>query len=268
MLAEARARKNFTIPEVAQQLKLSVSQIEALEADAYARLPGAVFVRGFVRNYARLLELDSELLIAALDFPQQHVTLGAALPHSSSSPFAEHYLSRRSRYTAVLLLLVGALALYVFLAAEPKVVVTVQPPLASAPAITPASTLTPAAALPVMTPVTVSAATPASSPVPANSPAPTAGGERSAAVVTVRPSPGMTEVRFTFTADSWIEVRDRSNRILLSQRNRAGTEQQLQGQPPLSLVVGNAHGVRLTYQGAPVDLAPHIRAEVARFTLE
>ncbi len=59
-LAAAREALNLSVAEVARQLKLSVSQIEALEAGAYEKLPGPVFVRGFIRNYARLLRLDPE----------------------------------------------------------------------------------------------------------------------------------------------------------------------------------------------------------------
>lgn len=275
MLAEARARKNLTIPEVAQQLKLSTSQIEALEADAYARLPGTVFVRGFVRNYARLVDLDSEALIAALDLPHQPMTASVAVPRSSNIPFPDRYSTRWLRYAAALLLLVGVLVLYVFLTDEREIVVVAHAPLASAPEVTPV------AAPPVVTPITTPAAPSASPPAPetitplqvtvsAPAPAPvTVAKERyDAADATVRPSSGTAEVHFTFTTDSWVEVRDRNNRILLSQLNRAGTEQRLQGRAPLSLVVGNAHGVRLTYKGTPFDLAPHIRVEVARLTLE
>ena len=71
-----------------------------------------------------------------------------------------------------------------------------------------------------------------------------------------------------FEIPSWVEVRDRNDRVLFSQLNPPGTEQQVQGRLPLSVVVGNARGVRLTYNGQPFDLAPHTRVEVARFTLE
>jgi cytoskeleton protein RodZ len=37
--------------------------------------------------------------------------------------------------------------------------------------------------------------------------------------------------------------------------------------PPFAVVVGNAQGVRLTYDGKPVDLAPHTRIDVARLVL-
>ena len=56
MLRAAREAKGWKVEQVASQLKLSRRQIEALEADAFADLPGLTFVRGFVRNYARVLE--------------------------------------------------------------------------------------------------------------------------------------------------------------------------------------------------------------------
>jgi cytoskeleton protein RodZ len=71
-----------------------------------------------------------------------------------------------------------------------------------------------------------------------------------------------------FERQSWVEVRDRNDRVLFSQLNPAGAVQTVQGTPPLSLVIGNAAGVRLTYKGKAVDLAPHTKTDVARLTLE
>lgn len=62
-LAVAREAKGLATAEVASKLRLGVRQIEALEADAYDQLPGEVFVRGFIRNYAKLLDLDPEELL-------------------------------------------------------------------------------------------------------------------------------------------------------------------------------------------------------------
>ena len=50
--------------EVADALNLPVHVIEALEADDYERLPPTVFTRGYLRSYARLLELSPESLLA------------------------------------------------------------------------------------------------------------------------------------------------------------------------------------------------------------
>jgi cytoskeleton protein RodZ len=66
-LAAAREAKGMATAEVAAKLRLGVRQIEALEADAYDQLPGEVFVRGFIRNYAKLLDLDPEALLPTQD---------------------------------------------------------------------------------------------------------------------------------------------------------------------------------------------------------
>jgi cytoskeleton protein RodZ len=56
--------------------------------------------------------------------------------------------------------------------------------------------------------------------------------------------------------------------MLLSQLNPAGSEQAVEGRPPFSLVIGNAQYVRLSYEDREIDLTPHVKVEVARFTLE
>jgi cytoskeleton protein RodZ len=65
-----------------------------------------------------------------------------------------------------------------------------------------------------------------------------------------------------------VEIRDSSDRTIFSQLNLAGTTRRVSGVPPLSIVVGNAHGVKMTYGGKPVDLARHTKIDVARLTLE
>ena len=59
LLRSAREAAGLSLDAVAQQLKLAPRQVRALEESDFAKLPGRTFVRGFVRNYARLLRLDS-----------------------------------------------------------------------------------------------------------------------------------------------------------------------------------------------------------------
>lgn len=60
----ARQAKGMTQADIASQLHLSSAIIDALETDEHERLPGPVFVRGYMRNYARLLGLDENEVIA------------------------------------------------------------------------------------------------------------------------------------------------------------------------------------------------------------
>jgi cytoskeleton protein RodZ len=49
--------------------------------------------------------------------------------------------------------------------------------------------------------------------------------------------------------------------------NPGGTTQAVSGTPPFEIVIGNASDVRATFRGQRVDLVPHTRQNVARFTL-
>src|SRR5664279_6294980 len=65
-LAAARAELKLSVADVSQQIKYGVKQIAAIEADDYAKLPGTTFVRGMIRSYAKLLQIDSAPLLAEL----------------------------------------------------------------------------------------------------------------------------------------------------------------------------------------------------------
>src|SRR5688572_533071 len=66
LLASERERQNLSRADVAQRLHMSAWQVEALEGGDYARLPKGPFLRGFVRNYTKLLGLNSEAALDAL----------------------------------------------------------------------------------------------------------------------------------------------------------------------------------------------------------
>lgn len=63
----ARQAKGLTQQDVAAQLHLSSSIIQALEDDDHDRLPGPVFIRGYLRNYARMLDLEDKAVTGAYD---------------------------------------------------------------------------------------------------------------------------------------------------------------------------------------------------------
>ena len=65
-LAAARAERNLSVADISQQIKYGVKQIAAIEADDYAKLPGTTFVRGMIRGYAKLVQLDPQPLLAEL----------------------------------------------------------------------------------------------------------------------------------------------------------------------------------------------------------
>lgn len=62
LLSQARKQKGLSVGEVAERLKLPARQIEAMESGSYKGLPEAVFIKGFLSSYARLLEVDEKEL--------------------------------------------------------------------------------------------------------------------------------------------------------------------------------------------------------------
>lgn len=86
----ARESQHMSVADVAHHLKLSPSQVEALEADQHDKLPGAVFVRGFIRNYARLLGIDAAPLLAPVETRKVAVPPPTdTVPASQNIPFPE-----------------------------------------------------------------------------------------------------------------------------------------------------------------------------------
>lgn len=63
VLADARKEKNLTIWQVAAQIHIRQQYLVDLEEGRLYDLPGRVYILGFIRTYARLLELDGEELV-------------------------------------------------------------------------------------------------------------------------------------------------------------------------------------------------------------
>ncbi|HEY1218538.1 MAG: RodZ domain-containing protein [Bryobacteraceae bacterium] len=59
-LRQERLRRKVQLQEVSEELKISSRMLEAIEADEYDKLPGGVFAKSFVRQYAGVLGLDEQ----------------------------------------------------------------------------------------------------------------------------------------------------------------------------------------------------------------
>lgn len=63
-LRRERVRRDLELQQISQELKISARFLDALEREAFDELPGAIFVKSFVRQYARFLGLDEDELAA------------------------------------------------------------------------------------------------------------------------------------------------------------------------------------------------------------
>jgi len=252
MLARARAQRKMGVAEVAERLKYAQRQIEALEADDFGSLPGLTIIRGMIRGYAKLLDVDPAPILGALD--RRNIPSQATVDlRTQRIPFPEGNGRATWVYGALsIVVLVAVVAvLYEWQFVEP----------APAPAQAPASPPAPAPAPAAVIPPQPAAAAP-QEPAPAEQPAPA---QASAPAETQE---GQKRVRLEFQNESWVEIKDRQGNTLMSQLNPAGSQKTVEGAPPLSVVIGNASNVRVTYDGAVFDLKPYTKVDVARFTLE
>jgi len=258
-LASARAALGLSIADIAQQLKFAARQIEAMEQGRFEDLPSGTFARGMVRSYARLLKLDAEQLVGRMA-ARVSVPDNAEAVASIRRPIPITDNSRRANliYAALSLAILGVSAAVVIQWQRERVNAA---RLSFVPAARMAEVPAQPQRLAAARPVDLNGSNPAAAP----------GVEAGPPPALPKPSPLAPDERrivLKFDGNSWVEIRGRDGKILLSQLNPAGSERTVEGRPPFSLIIGNAQYVRLSYEDRQIDLAPHVKVEVARLTLE
>lgn len=266
-LRAGREAKGMSAADVAAALKLSPRQIEALETGNWAALPGHAFVRGFVRNYARVAQLNTEELLADLDAPAAPPPC-LDVPQNATAVMPQVGMAQKRDYAAVLAgLVLVAIAVVAYYVVPPDLwqAKPVEAPLAASAA--PAPLFPPggqaqidADAAPNQGTAAPEAASPVAAPVPA--------GDASLSEAPASAAAAAAALKLKFAQPSWVEIRDRSGQIIFSQLNPAGSERAVDGQPPFALVVGNAAHVTVSYKGREVELQPRSKDDVARITVE
>jgi len=268
-LKSAREARGLSVSEVAQQLKFAPRQLEALEQERFDLLPGGTFVRGMVRSYARLLKLPVEPLLESIAgrFAAPDAN-NLAARYSQPVPFSDN--ARRSTFVYLGLSL-GVLALGGGVAYQwyhehnaPKVAA------AKRPAAKPTAV---ASVAPKAQPKTIDEAAEAqvtaklAPPPPKQMVVDKPAVEKVASTSIAKVATGVHRLVIRCEEEAWIEVKDANERMLVSSLNPKGAERVVQSRGPLTLVIGNAQHVRITHNDRPVDLAPHTKLAIARFTL-
>ena len=116
VLREAREHLGLSVADVANQIKFAPRQIEAIEAGDYQQLPEEAFLRGFIRSYAKILQLDAQKLLAALPNAKT-ATMELTIPPSVGVPFpSANSLLRQNiillAAAAVIAVIAGGIALW------------------------------------------------------------------------------------------------------------------------------------------------------------
>lgn len=305
-LREARVALGLSQADVCRQLHLEPKIVTALEADDYKKLPPPTFVSGYLRNYARLVNLPVEVVMAdyeRLGFATQPpVRLG-----TTANKKPEHKSDKAVRITSYLIALAVIVALVAWWqyqeSSEPQQQITApdsaellspeipselpaqplvpQPPDAISPSGVEGGAVQPLPVAPEAAgqalPSQPGDAPAAPSPSPQSS-AGTAGAQSDMARAPVPAVPAQSTqppsasldratVQLRFDTDSWVEINDANGKRLFYAMGKAGEVKSLKGPAPFDVVLGHAPGVKIEYNGVPFDQKPYTRGEVAAFTL-
>ncbi|HEC13341.1 MAG TPA: DUF4115 domain-containing protein [Acidiferrobacteraceae bacterium] len=285
---KARTELGMSVEDVASELRLSPRQISALEQDDYQALPGPTYVRGYLRNYARLVGLSETEVM-----PKTKTSPAPAKDDKASnevSPQAQHEVKSSDRHVKLFSyllagVLVGMLIVWWQGREESKLAtldggaeVSLEATAKNDSTDMGVEPQTPEPEIPKVTGTTVSKTIPADAVVTPSSEilspqdgagenvVPTLISPASVDSTTVLP-PGYARLRLEYTQDCWTDIRDAEQKRLVYDTIPAGTSLIVDGKPPLQLFFGNAAGVKLYYNGKPVDLTPYVRREFARLEL-
>lgn len=296
-LRQAREAHGLTREQVAADLHLKLSLVAALEQDRFEDLPGQVFVTGYLRNYARLLGLDSEPLIQAYravhrptESPVRRRVTGASRRQIGSGHLIIRLISATLAIGIVTLLLLWwqnshiPIGFHETAEIQDEATLTISDRamdddvlIGPAPAIDDGLLTSPAPASPIPDELvesrlesdSLAAATVDEEP---RAPAPDETAldqDRMNRAAPIEPSEATTSrVELAFDGPCWVDIRDATREFKLFGEMAKGDHRVLEGTPPWSMIIGNAAAVTIRIDGEPFDLASRARGNVARFTLD
>lgn len=253
LVRQARERAGLAPDELAGQIKLAKSTLDALERDDFAALSEPVYVRGYYRKIAKVLPVSESELLAAYNACAASARDGAAKarPAAQRIPLAggvDVGTMRRPHGQGIgLAVAVVVVAGLLFLLADKNSPYRATKPPLAAPAAAP----TPAAETSrAVAEAPVSAATPSAAAEPA-------------------PGAAANQLVLEFSESSFVRVEDSRNKTLAIGLVRGGERQALDGTPPYSVFLGNAKNVKVFFNGQPMDFSAHINSQndTARFTV-
>ncbi len=251
----AREKARSSLESVAQQLKLPVAVIEAIEREDWARLGAPIFARSYIGSYAKLLGLPASLaddVVRGKPTPQL-VSIGSGAPARRTVGRGVMNLA----YLAMTILIVGSVVMLAVYFQSPRRSAEVLP--LDPPSVDAGSTAVEPKSNPVGGGVIAGTAV-----VPME-PAPVMASPITPPSIGVAPS--SNEIVLRFRGESWVEIVDQAGTQIERGLVPAGTERHFAAGQVAHVTLGDAKAVDVELDSAPLDLTPYSEANVARFTV-
>lgn len=207
----AREARGLALSEVADQIRIRSVYLAAIEDENWSAIGAPVYIRGFIRTYARFLKVDPEEAVAAFNRTQPE----AAAPAAPSEAAAGRTLTPPRR-TGLLIWIAGAIAMLLVAFVVYNELTMHGESTAQAPSATEAPTVSVAASLPPAAPT----------PIPASA---------------------ASSLALVLSAPSWLRVTVDGN-VSMEGTFPAGTSKTFHGKSAL-VRSGNAGGVEVYVDG-------------------
>ncbi|MCL1633598.1 DUF4115 domain-containing protein [Luteimonas sp. SX5] len=244
-LRQAREAAGLRIEDVATRLKMPIRVVQALENDDWDRAGAAVFVRGQLRSYAKLLgiRIDDAIEMAGV----RQIEPSEIVSHVHTPPLQRLFEQTARRLVYVVMTAVIVVPVWMMATRGPVGLPSQDDSagLDAPPRQPPAQTASKA-------------------PAPARDRAPMVASL--APPLASQPAPAPT-LKLRMNGDSWMEVIAPDGRRLEQGLLPAGTELSYAEGEVARMVIGNASAVEVLKSGQLVDTEPFRRANVARFTV-
>ena len=306
LLRDAREAKGIAIEDMAEKLHLLTDVVRGIEQCDFEEMPSRVFVRGYVRNYARLVGLNAQEMLDKFDqaHPEDlsHLRIDKSPHLPTDSPVASRFAGVMTWVTVLAIVILFVVWWYGYLTREEaKEItveqsveteeVTVQAPVELVPQV---ESLTPPV-LAIETIEEAQAALPKNELTEPKIALPTEAAlvdsvieaqpivaeplfiepaqalvieEKPVEVVEAQPQvPAVPDVRLKLNGDCWVIVKSDDDSFKLVGLYNTGYEKIFEGNAPYTIVLGNYESAELWVRGELYDLTPHARGNVARLTL-
>ncbi len=258
-LRQVRERAGWKLADVAAELRIRETYLDAIERGELEALPGPAYQIGFVRAYSQIMGLDGNEILRRF----RAEGLGAAKKPELSflAPVPDRAVPSGAIVLLGIVLLLVGYGLWFLHTETDQTMADLVPavPTELAPlALPPAPQTKPSAGQmaqpvqPVKTPIAASGTVAGAAPAPGTAtsttlttpPAPPSGATQAApgaAVLSAEPA----GKAILATGDSWVEVKDASGNILFSRLMREGDTWPVPDLPGLTMTSGNAGGTEI-----------------------
>lgn len=280
-LRQAREARGIELQQVANELRLPVRHIEALEAEDLSRLPAASYICGYLRSYAKMVELPSDEIV--VNFPGMKEYLASVkstvMPTRMVAPLPEMVEQDSHRginvSSAVMLIaaaVIAAILLFQLSGSDDDAAPAGdKPPAASQENITvpvpPPATAAKSPAVAQREPEPERPATEATSTAPVESTAPKEAATPVEAAPAAPRSMPLSQLVLQFRGESWIEIFDAANQRLAFELVRRGEVRTINGVAPFRVILGAASEVDVRYNDVVYDMSRYRRANLVELRI-